>query len=60
MNPNKEHRDVVKCILKYLRKAKYMVFVYGDGELKVDSYTNSDFQPDVMIENLPWIYFHQW
>ena len=42
-NPGKEHWVAVKCILKYLRRTKDMVLVYGDGELKVEGYTDSDF-----------------
>ena len=34
-------------ILKYLRKTKDMLLVYENWELRVDGYTNSDFQFDV-------------
>ena len=46
-NPGREHWQTVKSILKYLRRTKDMILVYGNGELKVDGYTDSDFQSDV-------------
>ena len=35
--------SLVKCILKYLRSTNDMLLVYGNGELRVDGYTNSYF-----------------
>ena len=43
----KEHSIAVKCILKYLRKTKYILFVYRNGEIRVDGYKDSDFQSDI-------------
>ncbi|PKI72505.1 hypothetical protein CRG98_007108 [Punica granatum] len=46
-NPGPDHWTVVKNILKYLRRTKDMVLVYGEGELRLDGFTDSDFQSDV-------------
>lgn len=46
-NPGSEHWMAVKNILKYLRRTKDIFLVYGGGELRVDGYTDSDFQSDV-------------
>ena len=45
-NPGIEHWNVVKNILKYLRRTKDLFLVYGGGdlqsELQVKAYTDSD------------------
>ena len=38
----------MKCILKYLRRTKDLVLIFGGGsKLKVERYTDSDFMTDV-------------
>ena len=37
----------MKCIFKYLRRTKDMMLVFGNGELQVQGYTDSDFMSDV-------------
>ena len=46
-NPGEEHWTFVKCILKYLRRTKDMMWVFGNGELLVQGYTDSDFMSDI-------------
>ncbi|PKI71841.1 hypothetical protein CRG98_007780 [Punica granatum] len=46
-NIGPDHWTAVKNILKYLRRTKDMVMVYGEGELRLDRFTDSDFQSDV-------------
>ncbi|XP_031392392.1 secreted RxLR effector protein 161-like [Punica granatum] len=46
-NPGLDHWTAVKNILKYLRRTKDMVLVYGECELRLDRFTDSDFQSDV-------------
>ena len=46
-NPNEEHWTSVKCILKYLRRTKDMLLVFGNGELQVQGCTDSNFMSDV-------------
>ena len=46
-NPGEQHWIAVKNILKYLRRTKDIMLVYGKDELKVEGYTDSDFQSDV-------------
>ncbi|PKI58225.1 hypothetical protein CRG98_021396 [Punica granatum] len=46
-NPGPDHWTAVKNILKYLRRTKDKVLVYGEGELRLDGFTNSNFQSDV-------------
>ncbi|PKI41978.1 hypothetical protein CRG98_037596 [Punica granatum] len=46
-NPGPDHWTAVKNILKYLRRTKDMVLIYGEGELRLDGFTDSDFQSDV-------------
>ncbi|KAM1264590.1 hypothetical protein ACFX13_035312 [Malus domestica] len=47
-NPGSEHWAAVKTVLKYLRRTKDMFLVYGRGtELRVEAYTDADFQSDV-------------
>ena len=46
-DPGMEHWTAVKAILKYLRRTKDLVLIYGGGELKLDGFTDSDFQSDV-------------
>ena len=45
---DKEYWIVVKNILKYLRRTKDLMLVFGGGsELKVERYTNSNFMTNV-------------
>ncbi|MDF3573052.1 hypothetical protein, partial [Enterobacter cloacae] len=46
-NPGEVHWIAVKNILKYLRRTKDLILVYGEDELKVDGFTDSDFQSDI-------------
>ena len=46
-NPGEEHWTSVKCILKYLRRIKDMMLVFGNGELQVQGYTDSNFMFDI-------------
>ena len=46
-NPGKEHWTSVKCTLKYLRSTKDMFLVFGNGELQIQGYTDSDFMSDI-------------
>ncbi|TYK03714.1 gag/pol protein [Cucumis melo var. makuwa] len=41
-----DHWTTVKNILKYLRRTKDYMFVYGSKDLILTGYTNSDFQTD--------------
>ncbi|PKI68093.1 hypothetical protein CRG98_011689 [Punica granatum] len=50
-NPGLDHWTAVKNILKYLKRTKDMVLVYGGGELRLDGFTDSDFQSDVDDRN---------
>ncbi|XP_043710418.1 secreted RxLR effector protein 161-like [Telopea speciosissima] len=45
-NPRREHWNVVKNILKYLRNTNDHFLVYGLEQLSVVGYTDSDFQTD--------------
>ena len=47
-NPGEEHWTFMKCILKYLRKTKDMLLVFGIGELQVLGYTDLDFMSDIV------------
>ncbi|KAA0051190.1 gag/pol protein [Cucumis melo var. makuwa] len=42
----RDHWTTVKNILKYLRRTKDYMFVYGSKDLILTGYTNSDFQTD--------------
>ena len=42
-----EHWKAVKCILKYLRRTKDLLLVYGCSSLKVKGYMDLSFQSDV-------------
>jgi hypothetical protein len=46
-NPGEEHWKAVKNILKYLRRTKDVLLVYGGSELKLEGYTDSSFQTDI-------------
>ena len=46
-NPGLEHWVAVKAILKYLRRTKDLVLIYGGGDLQLTGFTDSDFQSDV-------------
>ena len=37
----------MKYILKYLRMTKDMFLVFGNGELQIQGYTDSDFMSDI-------------
>ena len=45
-NPGNDHWMAVKHVLKYLKGTKDKFMIYGDGELQVNGYTDSDFQSD--------------
>ncbi|XP_074342225.1 secreted RxLR effector protein 161-like [Apium graveolens] len=45
-NPGQEHWSAVKIILKYLRRTKEYMLVYGSSDLLPLGYTDSDFQID--------------
>ncbi|TYK05792.1 gag/pol protein [Cucumis melo var. makuwa] len=45
-NPRLDHWTVVKIILKYLRRTRDYMLVYGAKDLILTGYTNSDFQTD--------------
>ena len=42
-NPGLEHWVAVKAILKYLRRTKDLVLIYGGGDLQLTGFTDSDF-----------------
>ena len=42
-NPGLEDWVAVKAILKYLRRTKDSVLIYGGGDLQLTGFTNSDF-----------------
>ena len=46
-NSDEEHWTSVKCILKYLRRTKDMFLVFGNGELQIQKFTDSDFMSDI-------------
>ena len=46
-NLGEEHWTSVKYILKYLRRTKDMFLVFGNGELQIQGYTDSDFMSDI-------------
>ena len=37
----------VKAILKYMRRTKDLVLIYGGGDLQITGFTDSNFQLDV-------------
>ncbi|TYK14490.1 gag/pol protein [Cucumis melo var. makuwa] len=45
-NPGRDHWTAVKNILKYLRRTKDYMFVYGSKDLILTRNTDSDFQSD--------------
>ncbi|KAA0035445.1 putative polyprotein [Cucumis melo var. makuwa] len=45
-NPGHNHWTAIKNILKYLRRTKDYMLVYGSKDLMLTGYTNSDFQTD--------------
>ena len=45
-NPGLDHWITVKHILKYLRKTRDYMLVYSGDDLKIQGYTDSDFQGD--------------
>ena len=46
-NPGLEHWVAVKSIFKYLRRTKDLILTYGESNLQIDGFTDSDFQSDV-------------
>ena len=46
-NPDLKHWTTVKCILKHLRMIKDLLLVYGEGDLRVNKFTDSDFQSNL-------------
>ena len=46
-NPGFAHWIAVKNILKYLRRTRNYVLVYGNKDLILTGYTDSDFQTDI-------------
>ena len=48
VNPDEEYWITVKNILKYLKRTKDLLLVFGGGsKLKVEGYINSDFMTDI-------------
>ena len=45
-NPSLEHWTTVKHILKYLRRTKHYMLMYGGDELILIGYTDSNFRSD--------------
>ena len=45
-NPRENHWKVVKTILKYLRNTKDQWLVYGESDLRLIGFTDSNFQSD--------------
>ena len=45
-NPGPEHWTAVKHILKYLRRIKDYILMYGEDELILIGYTDSNFMSD--------------
>ena len=43
-NPRRDHWTTVKNILKYLRRTKDYILVYGTKDLILTGYTDFDFQ----------------
>ncbi|KAA0062200.1 gag/pol protein [Cucumis melo var. makuwa] len=50
-NPRRDHWTVAKNILKYLRRIKDYMLVYGSMDLIFTGYTDSDFQTDKDARN---------
>ena len=46
-NPSEEHWTAVKNIFKYFRRTKDLFLTYGESKLKIEGFTDSDFQSDV-------------
>ena len=42
-DPSLEHWKAVKCILKYLRRTKDLLLVYGGSSFMIEGYTDSSF-----------------
>ncbi|KAA0063702.1 gag/pol protein [Cucumis melo var. makuwa] len=51
-NPGCDHWTAVKNILKYLRRTKDYMLVYGSKDLILTGYTDSDFQSDKDAKSL--------
>lgn len=45
-NPGPDHWTAVKCILKYLRRTRDYMLIYGNDELIPIGYTDSDYMSD--------------
>ena len=46
-NLDEEHWTSMKCILKYLRRTKDMMLIFGNGEFQIQGYTDSNFMSNV-------------
>ena len=46
-NPSKHHWIVVKHILKYLRRTKDVLLVYGDDDFLIDGFIDTSIQFDL-------------
>ncbi|XP_031265676.1 secreted RxLR effector protein 161-like [Pistacia vera] len=46
-DPREKHWLAVKTIIKYLRKTKDLILSYGGSKLKIEGYSDSDFQSDM-------------
>ena len=53
-NPGRDHWTAVKNILKYLRRTKDYMLVYGSKDLILTGYTDSDFQSDKDARKSTW------
>ena len=45
-DPGEDHWKAVKNIIKYLRRTKVVFLIYGGSDLKLEGYTDSNFQSD--------------
>ena len=54
-NPGEIHQTTVKNIFNYLRQTKHHCLAFGGSLLKVERYTNPDFQLDP--DNKNYLYY---
>ena len=52
-NPGPDHWTAVKCILKYLRRTRDYMLIYGSDELIPVGYKDSDFMSERIPGNQP-------
>jgi len=52
-SPGKEHWQVVKWILRYLKGTSRVCLCFGSGKPVLNSYTDADMAGDVDFRNLP-------